>query len=66
VRPTYVYDVRSQYERPVFIVYDDAHVEPCIMALYGEYPEFLHVTKIRMHKSGPHERYLDIPEGKRK
>ena len=46
---TYVYDRREQFMKPIVTVYDDEHIEPVIMAIYGCYPEFIYETKTRLH-----------------
>jgi hypothetical protein len=72
-RPTYVYDVREQLTKPVLIVYDDTNLLACLAGLYGRphwicdgRPDWLLVTKIRMHKTTADERYLDLPTSKRR
>ena len=78
-RPTYVYDVREQFTQPVIVVYWDDNelrsdkLDKCLAGLYGRMdwicagrPDWLLVTKVRMHKTGPNERYLDRPEDKRR
>jgi hypothetical protein len=48
--PIYVYDSRSQYQEPIFIVYDEAYVEQIVRLLNGgEYPDHIYVTTIRLH-----------------
>lgn len=64
--PIYVYDSRTQYQEPVFVVYDERNVEPVIMALYGLYPDFLHVSKQRLHQYNGTESYVGKSKSSRR
>jgi hypothetical protein len=49
----YVYDSRQQYMEPVFVVYEEEHVDAVAQAIFGEgpRPDFLHVSYVRLHPS---------------
>jgi hypothetical protein len=53
----YAYDNRTQYDEPVFVVYDRDHVQKVTQALYGETPEWLLVSTRRLHPWNPNESY---------
>jgi hypothetical protein len=53
----YVYDVRTQMTRPVFVVYDSNHVRTVATALFGCYPSFLCESRVRLHNVGPADPY---------
>ncbi len=58
-QPIYVYDSRTQFIEPIFVVFDLNHVERVITALFGETrPEFLFVTTMRHHKHPANDPYL--------
>lgn len=57
-RPIYIYDSRTQYQEPICVMYDEKNVEPVLMALFGCYPDFVHVSNVRLHKyDGNNESY---------
>lgn len=59
--PYYAYDSRTQYVKPVFVVYDRDHIEPVLTALYGHHPDFIEIYTYRMHQyNGNEESYLGI------
>jgi len=47
----YAYDTRTQMQKPVFIVYNEDHVELVKRAIYGLNSDtsFLLLTPVRMH-----------------
>lgn len=54
--PIYVYDSRTQFTRPLFVVYEHEHVDAFLMALDPESaglgwrrPDWVYVTMQRMH-----------------
>lgn len=46
--PTYVYSANSQFQEPIFVVYQRAHVRTIALAL-GLNVEDLYVTKDKLH-----------------
>jgi hypothetical protein len=46
--PTYVYDVNSQFQEPIFVVYQRAHVEFVLTAL-GFSVDDVYITKHKLH-----------------
>ncbi len=57
----YAYDNRTQYEEPVFIVYNREHVRPVAEALFGTLPDWLLVSTRRLHSWNPNETYRGRP-----
>lgn len=58
-KPIYVYDSRTQFEEPIFVAYDKAHVEKFVRSIYGEIPSFIFESYRRLHKySSCDESYL--------
>jgi hypothetical protein len=53
----YAYDNRTQYEEPVFTVYNREHVQPVAQALFGTMPDWLFVSTRRLHPWNPNETY---------
>jgi hypothetical protein len=55
--PIYCYDQRGTFDTPVFIVYDNTHVEKISLALYGEIPKWMYVTNVKMHTNPASDPY---------
>lgn len=46
----YVYDSRSQYQQPLFVVHDEAKVEKVLSAAFDDVPQAaVHVSYVRLH-----------------
>lgn len=45
----YVYDNRAQYQEPIVVVYNEDHVRPAVVAILGDYPDYVVVSRTRMH-----------------
>lgn len=45
----YVYDNRTQYQEPIVVVYNDAHVRPAVLAILGCYPDYVVESRVRLH-----------------
>jgi len=58
-QPIYVYDSRTQFSEPLFVLYDFNHINPVITAVFGNpVPEFIFVTTMRRHKYALNDPYL--------
>lgn len=57
--PIYVYDNRKEFQEPIFVAYDEKNVDKIIIALFGEVPSWVFVSKARLHKyNAQSETYL--------
>lgn len=62
----YAYDTRTQMEAPVFVVYDEKHVEPVCQAVFGGRLPHVMVTTYRLHKHVPGDTYVGKQKAKSK